>query len=124
MIKLSVGKKKHALLKATTLKLARIPPACHPGESGDPAPTAQSRVDSWIPAFAGDDTGGRCGIVSMGGTYPCRRDCFTISILWTRIFFRSVLRLSPSSSAARIWLPPHALSAIAISGASTRSSTR
>ena len=56
--------------------------------------------------------------------YPWRRDCLTISIEWARIFLRSVLRLRPSRSAARIWLPPQALRAMAISGASTRSSTR
>ena len=56
--------------------------------------------------------------------YPCRRLCFTISIACALIFLRNVFRFSPNRSAALIWLPPQALSAIAISGASTRSITR
>ncbi len=55
---------------------------------------------------------------------PLRRLCLTISIECARIFLRSVLRLSPSSSEALIWLPPQAFSTMAINGASTLSSTR
>lgn len=61
---------------------------------------------------------------SRARPYPRRLLCLTISILCVRIFLRSVLRFSPSRSAALIWLPPQALSAMAISGASTLSITR
>jgi len=46
------------------------------------------------------------------------------TILWSVIFLRSVLRLSPSIRAARTWLPPARLSASSTSGRSISATSR